>query len=129
MRSDSSQLNPRATGSKSRTCAAIFVLNIETSNSVTRLTAETPLIIFFQQASFPIPLGDIIPTPVTTTLLCLFMLHPLLLAFRYLYKKTNIKKGSDKILLHTMHWKLLPIFSTTNLLTQNYPHYQYSRVT
>src|SRR3989344_7791862 len=73
MRIDSSQLNPRATGSKSRTWAAILVLNIETSNSVTRLTAETPLIMFFQHASFPTPLGEIMPTPVTTTRLAIYL--------------------------------------------------------
>src|SRR3989338_7116343 len=75
MRIASSRVYPSLMGSKSLTCAAIFVLNIETSNSVTRLTAETPPIIFFQHASFPTPFGEMIPTPVTTTLRDIFLPH------------------------------------------------------
>jgi len=52
-------------------------LNCDTSNSVTRRTAETPLIILFQQASFPMPLGETMPAPVTTTLRLLLFINQL----------------------------------------------------
>src|SRR3989338_2359512 len=81
MRTLSSHVNPRATGSKFLTCAAILVLKSDTSNSVTRRTAEMPLVMPCQQASLPTPLGEIIPIPVTTTLRFLFILFLTLQSF------------------------------------------------